>query len=109
MRCLLHGPKEADGLFQRLRKHPEQYIIYNFDSGLPEIVAYAEESFLIAWEKYVIKKIYNNSEKITDEIFLNNREEKARLETVDYYLNIPELLCKLRNAMAQNKNLISTK
>jgi len=109
LRCLLHGSKEADGLFQRLRKHPEQYIIYNFDFGLPEIVAYAEESFWIAWLKYIEKKIYNNSEKITDEIFLNTREEKSRFETVDYYLNIPELLCKLRNAMEQNKNLISTK
>ncbi len=109
LRALLHGKDEADGLFKRLRKNSEKYIIYNFDWGLPEVVAYAEESFLIAWLKHVIKKTYNNSKKITDEIFLNNREEKSRLETVDYYLNIPELVCKLRNATEQNKSLILTK
>lgn len=109
MRCLLHGSDEADGLFKRLRKHPEQYIIYNFDSGLPAIVAYAEEAVRIAWEKYIVKKTYNNSEKITDGLFLNDREEKSHLETADFYLNIPELLCKLRNAMERSKGLISTK
>lgn len=108
LRCLLHNKRESDGIFKIMNNAPKKYIIYNFDFGLPERVAYAEEAVRILWMKYILKKTYNNG-KIEDGMVLNQREEKAHFETVNYYLNIPEVLCKLKSAMEQNKNLILTK